>query len=203
MQKYFTIEEVWTLANSLGYINDNFKTLLTNNAGVTFPIDGLELGMLCFRTDQLKMYTLADVERQAWILTMDLLQTYVTKEYVDTMPIPIERLTNLLDKNTKKIRDDLYNVGVQNGQLVRVGDRNKIDTNLIDTGTSSGKILKVDNENKIPNGVIRTGTSPGTIPIIPSTGTLPNSILDPTIARFSGNYLVFPNGGRIRLGGTE
>ena len=43
MQKLVTIEEAWTLANSLGYINDNFMSLLTNNAGISFPVDNLTL----------------------------------------------------------------------------------------------------------------------------------------------------------------
>lgn len=201
MQKLVDINEAWTLANSLGYINDNFRSLLTNNSGIAFPSVELELGMSCFRTDQLKMYNLVNVEREIWVLTMDLTQTFVTKEYVDNITIPLERVTGLIDSVTKKVKDSLINSGIDNGQVVVVGDRNKINTGLIDTGTLSGQIPIIDNNNKIPTGLIDTGTTAGKIPMLQAGGKLPTSMLPANLATFNdAGELVFPNNNRIFVG---
>lgn len=201
MQKLVTIEEAWTLANSLGYINNNFRSLLTNNAGIAFPSTELELGMSCFRTDQLKMYNLVNVEREIWVLTMDLTQTYVTKEYVDNIKIPLSRVTDLIDSVTNKIKDNLINSGLDNGQVVVVGDGNKIATSLIDTGTASGQIPIINKNNKVEMGLIDTGTTAGKIPMLQAEGKLPASTLPNNLATFNdAGELVFPNKNRIFVG---
>lgn len=203
MQKLVDINEAWTLANSLGYINDNFRSLLTNNSGIAFPSVELELGMSCFRTDQLKMYNLVNVEREIWVLTMDLTQTFVTKEYVDNITIPLERVTGLIDSVTKKVKGSLINSGTNNGQVVVVGNRNKINTNLIDTGTSSGQIPIINKNNLIETGLIDVGFNAGQIPMLQTGGKLPDSVIDDKYAKFnSTNTLVFPNGTGIRIGGV-
>lgn len=203
MQKLVTIEEAWTLANSLGYINDNFMSLLTNNAGISFPVNNLTLGMVCFRTDQLKLYNLINVEREIWVLTADLTQTYVTKEYVDNIKIPLDRVTDLIDESTKKIKDSLINSGTDNGQVVVVGDKNKISTKLIDTGTSSGQIPIINKNNLIETGLLDIGFNAGQIPMLQNGGKLSDTVIDDKYAKFNtNNTLVFPNGTGIRIGGV-
>ena len=190
MQKLVTIEEAWTLANSLGYINDNFMSLLTNNAGISFPVDNLTLGMVCFRTDQLKLYNLINVEREIWVLTADLTQT-------------LDRVTDLIDESTKKIKDSLINSGTDNGQVVVVGDKNKISTKLIDTGTSSGQIPIINKNNLIETGLLDIGFNAGQIPMLQNGGKLSDTVIDDKYAKFNtNNTLVFPNGTGIRIGGV-
>lgn len=48
-------------------INNNFKTIQSQNAGDAFPTSNLFEGMKCYRTDLKKTYTLKDVELQTWV----------------------------------------------------------------------------------------------------------------------------------------
>ena len=107
MQSYKEIMETWTIASSLLPINENFLTLLTQNAGGSFPIQNLKEGMPCYRTDEKKLYVLTDAIYEIWVLVMDLTQTAVTKEYVDSIILPLERVDGWKDSSTGKIKMSL------------------------------------------------------------------------------------------------
>lgn len=177
MQSYKEILETWTIAASLLPINENFLTLMTQNAGGSFPVQNLVEGMTCYRTDEKKIYVLTDVTFEIWVLVMDLTKTAVTKEYVDSITIPLSRVTDWKDSSTAKIKMSLLNTGTSNGQLIIVGSDGKIPTSLLNTGTTSGKILLVGSNNLIPET------------LIPSK-----------YAAFSNNRLMFPNGNYIYIG---
>ena len=176
MQSYKEILETWTIAASLLPINENFLTLLTQNAGGSFPIQNLREGMPCYRTDEKKLYVLTDVEFEIWVLVIDLTKTAVTKEYVDSITIPLSRVTEWKDNSTGKIKMSLLNTGTTNGQIVVVGSNGLIPTSLLDTGLTKGKILLIQDGDTIPESVI------------------PNKY-----ATFSNNRLMFPNGNYLYI----
>lgn len=176
MQSYKEILETWTIAASLLPINENFLTLLTQNAGGSFPIQNLREGMPCYRTDEKKLYVLTDVEFEIWVLVIDLTKTAVTKEYVDSITIPLSRVTEWKDTSTGKIKMSLLNTGTTNGQIVVVGTNGLIPTSLLDTGLTKGKILLIQDGDTIPESVI------------------PNKY-----ATFSNNRLMFPNGNYLYI----
>lgn len=177
MQSYKEILETWTIASSLLPINENFLTLLTQNAGGSFPIQNLKEGMPCYRTDEKKLYVLTDATYEIWVLVMDLTQTAVTKEYVDSIVIPLERVDGWEDSSNGKIKMSLLNTGTSNGQLLTVGSNGKLPTSLLDTGLTKGKVLLVQDNDLIPEAVI------------------PDKY-----ASFSNNRLMFPNGSYIYIG---
>lgn len=201
MQNVQKIQEEWTIANSLAPMNENWQSLLSNNSGISFPVSNLELGQACFRTDELALYVLANVHDKLWVKIAQLTLTYVDKEYVDSMHIDLSRVDNLIDPLTKKVKMSLMYTGVENGQLVEVGDNNHIATSLIDTGTRAGQIVKVNEDGKIPSGVLNLGVQEGQIPILVTKGKLNDSVIPDNVAVFNDDgSLTFPSGNTIFIG---
>ena len=201
MQELSKIGEDETLANSLDPMNKNWKSLQSQNSGVTFPIKDIVVGQACFREDELALYMCANVEKNLWIKVADLTLTYVDKEYVDSMHIDLNRIDNIIDPNTGKIKMSLMYTGTTNGQLVRVGNNNKIDTSLIDTGINAGQIVAVNGNKKIAMSVLPVGLNTEQIPVLTTGGKLPSSTIPNEVAKFnSSGQLVFPNGAILWVG---
>ena len=201
MQELRKIGEDETLANSLDPMNKNWKSLQSQNSGVTFPIKDIVVGQACFREDELALYMCANVEKNLWIKVADLTLTYVDKEYVDSMHIDLNRIDNIIDPNTGKIKMSLMYTGTANGQLVRVGNNNKIDTSLIDTGINAGQIVAVNGNKKIAMSVLPVGLNTEQIPVLTTGGKLPSSTIPNEVAKFnSSGQLVFPNGAVLWVG---
>ena len=201
MQELRKIGEDETLANSLDPMNKNWKSLQSQNSGVTFPIKDIVVGQACFREDELALYMCANVEKNLWIKVADLTLTYVDKEYVDSMHIDLNRIDNIIDPSTGKIKMSLMYTGTTNGQLVRVGNNNKIDTSLIDTGINAGQIVAVNDNKKIAMSVLPVGLNAEQIPVLTTGGKLPSSTIPNEVAKFnSSGQLVFPNGAILWVG---
>lgn len=77
MQQYTDIPETTTLEDSRALLLANDKTALSNSSGTAFPTADLQVGMLCFRTDENKLYQLKDTT-PTWVLIMDLSGTVAT-----------------------------------------------------------------------------------------------------------------------------
>ena len=201
MQELRKIGEDETLANSLDPMNKNWKSLQSQNSGVTFPIKDIVVGQACFREDELALYMCANVEKNLWIKVADLTLTYVDKEYVDSMHIDLNRIDNIIDPSTGKIKMSLMYTGTTNGQLVRVGNNNKIDTSLIDTGINAGQIVAVNGNKKIAMSVLPVGLNAEQIPVLTTGGKLQSSTIPNEVAKFnSSGQLVFPNGAILWVG---
>jgi hypothetical protein len=72
MQNFTDIPSSRTLSDSLIEILNNDKTAISCNSGSTFPTTNLQIGMLCYRTDQLKLYQLIGTNPDNWRFIMDL-----------------------------------------------------------------------------------------------------------------------------------
>ena len=82
MQSFVDIEQDKLLSDSRELLMNNDKTALSCSSGTSFPATNLLLGMLCLRTDQLKLYQLRDEVNIIWILVGDLTKTLVNLEDV-------------------------------------------------------------------------------------------------------------------------
>lgn len=71
MQSFVAIDSATTLAASLAQILNNDKTIMSCSSGTAFPTTNLQVGMLCLRTDQNKLYQLQDTT-PTWVLLADL-----------------------------------------------------------------------------------------------------------------------------------
>lgn len=72
MQRYTEIPSSKTLAESLSLILANDKTAISSNAGTAFPTVDLQEGMTCYRTDEKRLYQLADPVTNNWRCIADL-----------------------------------------------------------------------------------------------------------------------------------
>mgnify|MGYP006197477679 CR=1 FL=1 len=72
MQNFTDIPSSRSLSDSLIEILNNDKTGISCNSGTTFPTTNQQVGMLCYRTDQLKLYLLIGVNPDNWRFIMDL-----------------------------------------------------------------------------------------------------------------------------------
>jgi O-antigen biosynthesis protein WbqP len=72
MQNFTDIPSSRTLSDSLIEILNNDKTAISCNSGTTFPTTNQQVGMLCYRSDQLKLYQLISTNPDSWRLIMDL-----------------------------------------------------------------------------------------------------------------------------------
>jgi len=70
MQSYTEIPSSQSLQSSLALLLGNDKTALSCSSGSVFPTSNLHVGMLCFRTDLLKLYILKDAT-PTWSLIWD------------------------------------------------------------------------------------------------------------------------------------
>ncbi len=71
MQSYTEIPASETLRNSRQKLLDNDKTAISCNSGSAFPTVNLQPGMLCFRTDEQKLYQL-NANGETWVELFDL-----------------------------------------------------------------------------------------------------------------------------------
>ena len=61
MQRYTEIPSAQTLQSSLSLLLNNHKTILSCFSGTAFPTTNLQVGMLCFRTEQKKLHQLTEI----------------------------------------------------------------------------------------------------------------------------------------------
>lgn len=198
MQELRRIKEDETLANSLEPMNRNWESVQSQHSGIAFPQIGVVVGQPCFREDEMALYVCADVVDRLWVKVADLKFTYVNQEYVDAMHIDLTKVDNIINSTTGKIRMELLYTGTDSGQLVKVGDRNKIATSVIDTGVEPGQIPIVNGDGKIALTLLNVGAQGQQIPLLDVNGKMVDSTIPTNIAKFdSSGKLTFPNGAKI------
>lgn len=73
-QRYTEIPSSQKIAESLSLLLNNDKTALSCSSGSAFPTNNLQVGMLCYRTDENKLYGLKNLDDSEgeWICVADL-----------------------------------------------------------------------------------------------------------------------------------
>ena len=79
-QNYPDIPSTESLQNSRQKILDRDDAVASCFSGTTFPSAGLQVGMLCLRTDQSKLYQLKSTGPDTWVVIADLAKTHLTQE---------------------------------------------------------------------------------------------------------------------------
>lgn len=72
MQKLTTFNPNETLYKAIPKLSDDILTVLSSSSGTAFPTDGLQVGMVCYRTDLQKAYMLTSLENNSptWTLLL-------------------------------------------------------------------------------------------------------------------------------------
>lgn len=94
MQTFADITADKTLRDSRPIILERDEALISNFSGENFPAENLHQGMLCYRTDEQKIYLLKNVEGPSWHLVFDLNQTSTSQESINTAMQYIENKLN-------------------------------------------------------------------------------------------------------------
>lgn len=82
MQAFEAIVDSTTITASRQKLLDNDNTARSNHAGTAFPTTELLLGMLCWRTDQTKLYVLKSIGPDVWSMLFDATKTAIHSEEV-------------------------------------------------------------------------------------------------------------------------
>lgn len=70
MQKLTTFNPNETLDKAIPKLSDDILTVLSSSSGTAFPTDGLQVGMVCYRTDLGKAYVLTSLENNNPVWTI-------------------------------------------------------------------------------------------------------------------------------------
>jgi microcystin-dependent protein len=75
-QSWHIIDATDLLSESQPELNQNFDSLKSCFAGTIFPTTNQTVGMLCFRTDQNRLYQLKSTAPDVWVLLVDILDDF-------------------------------------------------------------------------------------------------------------------------------
>ncbi|MET2951216.1 tail fiber domain-containing protein [Vibrio owensii] len=82
MQDFTSVAPSETLTDSREPLLNNDRTAISCSSGTVFPEGYKEVGMLCYRTDEQKLYQLKATPN-TWTVIANLRESYVWKAYVD------------------------------------------------------------------------------------------------------------------------
>lgn len=71
-QQYTPLAGGQTIKDSRQVINNNIDAVASCFSGTAFPTANLSLGMLCYRSDEGKLYQLTDLANRRWLVVRDL-----------------------------------------------------------------------------------------------------------------------------------
>jgi hypothetical protein len=102
MQNYHDLQNTEAANVYLDKVKDNIRTVASNFSGTSFPTDNLQSGMLCYRTDEKKLYQLTNTYPITWESVQSSLTFDTTPTAGSTNPITSGGVKNELDKYAKK-----------------------------------------------------------------------------------------------------
>lgn len=188
MQKLTTFNPNETLDKAIPKLSDDILTVLSSSSGNAFPTDGLQVGMVCYRTDLGKAYVLTSLENNNPVWTIlfsidfapgvaefDSDGNEITKHYLSvdggTMNGPIKCGT--APSNENELPNKAYvDAAIKSAVGAAVTSVTEVDAKLSTSYyTKSQTYTKTEVDSKV--------------------STLKSSIFN------SSNHLVFPNGAEM------
>lgn len=85
MQNYKNIEASDIVRDSRETINNNIKTAISCNSGTAFPVDDVEIGMLCYRTDKGALYQMTSLHTWTRVILDSAIDTSLSTSSTNTV----------------------------------------------------------------------------------------------------------------------
>lgn len=142
MQNFTDIQATDNISASLAPLEDNMRTILSCSSGTAFPTTELQVGMLCYRTDQEKLHELRSTGPAVWVEIADLSQTYLSKEDADGFYSAAAHTHNWADINGKPTT---FAPSAHNHAVSDLTDAGTAASK--DTGTSGNNVPLLDGAN--------------------------------------------------------
>ena len=168
MQKYTEIDENKTLRESRELLLNNDKTAISCNSGPAFPTINLQPGMLCFRTDEQKLYQL-NANGETWVELFDLSGTIGLVSRATTADNALEVNGHTVNSDVPvnaKFTDTTYGAVTDSASgLMTAAQKKKLDdlSNYslpVASATTLGGV-KVGDGLTISNGVLSSSVTGG------------------------------------------
>lgn len=168
MQKYTEIDENKTLRESRELLLNNDKTAISCNSGPAFPTINLQPGMLCFRTDEQKLYQL-NADGKTWIELFDLSGNIGLVSRATTADNALEVNGHTVNSDVPvnaKFTDTTYGAVTDSASgLMTAAQKKKLDdlSNYslpVASATTLGGV-KVGDGLTITNGILSSGVTGG------------------------------------------
>ena len=168
MQKYTEIDENKTLRESRELLLNNDKTAISCNSGPAFPTVNLQAGMLCFRTDEQKLYQL-NANGETWVELFDLSGNIGLVSRATTADNALEVNGHTVNSDVPvnaKFTDTTYGAVTDSASgLMTAAQKKKLDdlSNYslpVASATTLGGV-KVGDGLTITNGILSSGVTGG------------------------------------------
>lgn len=168
MQKYTEIDENKTLRESRELLLNNDKTAISCNSGPAFPTVNLQAGMLCFRTDEKKLYQL-NADGKTWVKLFDLSNNKGLVSNANTADNALKANGHTVNADVPvnaKFTDTTYGAVTDSASgLMTAAQKKKLDrlSNYslpVASATTLGGV-KIGDGLTISNGVLSSGVTGG------------------------------------------
>lgn len=97
MQNFHDLQNTEAINVYLDKVKENILTLLSNFSGTSFPTSNLQVGMLCYRTDENKLYKLTSISPVTWDNIQDKLTFDTAPTAGSTNPVTSGGVKTALD----------------------------------------------------------------------------------------------------------
>ena len=168
MQKYTEIDENKTLRESRELLLNNDKTAISCNSGPAFPTINLQPGMLCFRTDEQKLYQL-NANGETWVELFDLSGNIGLVSRATTADNALKANGHTVNANVPvnaKFTDTTYGTVTDSASgLMTAAQKKKLDSLSnyslpVASATTLGGV-KIGDGLTITNGILSSGVTGG------------------------------------------
>lgn len=168
MQKYTEIDENKTLRESRELLLNNDKTAISCNSGPAFPTINLQPGMLCFRTDEQKLYQL-NADGETWVELFDLSSNVGLVSRATTADNALKANGHTVNSNVPvnaKFTDTTYGTVTDSASgLMTAAQKKKLDelsnyTLPVASATTLGGV-KIGDGLTITNGILSSSVTGG------------------------------------------
>lgn len=103
MQNYRNIEASDIVRDSRETINNNIKTAISCNSGTAFPVDDVEIGMLCYRTDKGALYQMTSLHTWTRVVLDSTIDTSLSTS--STNPVTNKAITTGINSVSTALSD--------------------------------------------------------------------------------------------------